>query len=346
MMRWGNALLRIRRIIFQIGIMVGLLIFISSTLSGCYLFPKEEEVLAPPLIEPPEISYETTEVKKGTIEKKITGSGTFVSITQENLFFRHRGGRLKAIHVKLGDEVKKGDVIAELDTGDLEYQIKQQEITLKKARTRYNQVKAQEGDKYSLDLAWYDVELASLGLENLKRQLEETILRADSEGKVVYVNNNVQEGDYVNTYQTLVRIADPKQLQLQYSGSNNSDFKLGQEVSVKIKDRVYTGEVVMTPANVPFDAPDSMKNIIRIEVKNLPEDVQMGDSAQIELVLDRRENVIILPRNLIRNYMGRKYVLVLENGLKQERDVEIGLETATHAEIMNGLEEGEQVIIR
>lgn len=39
--------------------------------SGCNLFPKEEEVLAPPLMEPPEISYETKEVKKGTIEKSI-----------------------------------------------------------------------------------------------------------------------------------------------------------------------------------------------------------------------------------------------------------------------------------
>ena len=341
---WESFLQRMQRTrhaAFQFMAFLSLLTFLLFSLTGCYLFPKEEEVLAPPLIEPPEITYDTTAVKRGTVEKKITGSGSFVSISQSNLFFKSRGGRLKAIYVKLGDEVKEGDIIAELDTGDLENQIKQQEINLKKARIRYNQVKAQGGDEYSRQLAWYDVELASLQLENLEKQLEEAVLRSDTAGTVVYVNNNVQEGDYVNTYQTLVRIADPKQLQLQYSGSNNSDFKLGQEVNVKIKDKVFSGEVVMTPANVPVDAPDSMKNIIRIAVEGLPAEVEMGDSAQIELILDKRENVIVLPRNLVRNYMGRKYVLVLEDGLKKERDVEIGLETATEVEIVKGLEEGE-----
>ena len=36
---------------------------ISILLSGCYLFPKEEEILAPPLIEP-EITYDVIEVKE------------------------------------------------------------------------------------------------------------------------------------------------------------------------------------------------------------------------------------------------------------------------------------------
>src|SRR5690606_28641602 len=93
---------------------------LMTSLSGCYLFPKEEEVLAPPLVEPPEITYETQEVKKGVIEKKITASGTFVSIEQANMFFKHRGGRLKKIHVKVGDYVEKGQLIAELDSADLE----------------------------------------------------------------------------------------------------------------------------------------------------------------------------------------------------------------------------------
>lgn len=345
----GKFLQKIHRIYNSISrfmFFLALLLFSLFSLSGCYLFPKEEEVLAPPLIEPPEITYETMTVKRGTIEKKIMGSGSFVPVTHSNLFFKNRSGRLKAIHVKPGDEVKEGDIIAQLDTGDLENQIEQQKINLKKARTRYNQVKAQGGDKYSLEIAWCDVELASLQLENLERQLEEAVLRSDMTGTVVYVNNDVQEGDYIDAYQTLVRVADPRQLQLQYSGSNNSDFKLGQEVNVKIKDKVYSGEVVMTPADVPVDAPDNMKDKVQIAVEGLPEDVKMGDTAQIELILDKRENVIVVPRNLVRNYMGRKYVLVLENGLKKERDIEIGLETATEVEVIKGLEEGELLITR
>jgi len=317
-----------------------------TSLSGCYLFPKEEEVLAPPLVEPPEITYETQEVKSGVIEKKISASGTFVSIEQANMFFKHRGGRLKDIHVKVGDYVEKGQVIAELDSSDLENQIKQQEIQLKKAQTRLSQVKAHSGDKYEQRMAQYDVELAKLTLDNLKRQLNECKLTADISGNVVYVDLNVSIGDYVDAYQTLIRVADPNKLQLQVTGPDTSSFNLGMEADVTIKKQTYSGKVVMTPADVPLDVPEEQRDIVRIEVDDLPEDVKLGESAQVSLILDKREDVIVIPRNLVRNYMGRKYVLVLEDGLKKERDVEVGLETATEAEIMKGLEEGELLIVR
>lgn len=317
-----------------------------TSLSGCYLFPKEEEVLAPPLVEPPEITYETQEVKRGVIEKKISASGTFVSIEQANMFFKHRGGRLKDIHVKVGDYVEKGQVIAELDSSDLENQIEQQEIQLKKAQTRLSQVKAHSGDKYEQRMAQYDVELAKLTLDNLKRQLNECKLTADISGNVVYVDLNVSIGDYVDAYQTLIRVADPNKLQLQVTGPDTSSFNLGMEADVTIKKQTYSGKVVMTPADVPLDVPEEQRDIVRIEVDDLPEDVKLGESAQVSLILDKREDVIVIPRNLVRNYMGRKYVLVLEDGLKKERDVEVGLETATEAEIMKGLEEGELLIVR
>ena len=71
------------------------IILLVIGLSGCYLFPKEEEVLAPPLIEPPEITYETLEATRGTIEKKITASGTFVSIEQGKHVLQEPGWSLK-----------------------------------------------------------------------------------------------------------------------------------------------------------------------------------------------------------------------------------------------------------
>ncbi len=329
----------------------GVLIFIilgllMTSLTGCYLFPKEEEVLAPPLVEPPEITYETTKVTRGVIEKKLTASGTFVSVEQSNMFFRHRGGRLKAVHVKVGDQVEKGQLIAELDSGDLENQIKQQEIHLKKAQTRLSQVRAYNGDKYERQMAQYDVELAKLTLENLKRELNESKLIADMTGNIVYVDYNIREGDYINAYQPLIRIADPTQLQLAVTGSNITDFKLGMEADVTVNKNTYTGTVVMTPADMPLETPENLRNVVQIDVPDLADDVKMGDNAQVSLILDRREDVIVVPRNLVRNYMGRKYILVFEDGLKKERDVEIGLETPTETEIVKGLEEGELIIIR
>lgn len=303
-------------------------------------------MLAPPLIEPPEISYQVLEAKKGTIEKTISGSGVFVSVEQGNAFFKHRGGRIKDIHVKLGDEVNKGDVLAELDTGALENEIQQQKIVLRKAQLRYSQIKESGGSKYDLSIAGCDIELARLQLKRLQRELAEAKLTSPMSGTVVYVNNKLGQGDYIDAYATLIRIADPTKLQLEYSGTNNSDFQLGMKVDVTIEKQIYEGEVVLTPANVPFDAHESLKDVIRIEVPDLPNEVAMGDSAQLSLTLAKRENAIVVPRNVVRNYMGRKYIQVLEDGLKKERDVEVGLETPTETEIRKGLEEGEKVIVR
>ena len=72
----------------------------------------------------------------------------------------------------------------------------------------------------------------------------------------------------------------------------------------------------------------------------------MGDYASLSVTLAKKEDVIVLPRRVVRSYLGRRYVQILEDGLVKERDVQTGLETPTEVEIVRGLEPGQQVIIR
>lgn len=95
---------------------------------GCSLFPVEEDVLTPPLAEPEEITYKTEEVTTGYIEDSIERTAYFVPVLHENLYFPYQGGRLKEFKIKLGDEVKAGDLIAELLSDGLEREIELQTI--------------------------------------------------------------------------------------------------------------------------------------------------------------------------------------------------------------------------
>jgi hypothetical protein len=52
----------------------------------------------------------------------------------------------------------------------------------------------------------------------------------------------------------------------------------------------------------------------------------------------------VLPKYLVHTYMGRRFVKVLDNDLVTERDVETGIETSTHYELIGGLEPGEHVV--
>lgn len=339
---------RVFKMMFKNVLAVWLVFFVMCLLTGCYFFPEEEEVLAPPIREPEKVTYDTMDVKKGSIERTIKGSGNFISIEQKDLFFKFKGGRLKDIYVKTGDVVKKGDLIAELDTDNLVNEIKLQTIALKKAELMYEKIKTDidiqgGGDKFALKQTELDVEAAQLKLDNLQLELEKSKLVSPIDGEVVYINK-IEQGEYINAYDSIVRIADPSRLQLEYSGDKISEFSLGMKVDVAIDKENYTGEVVMTPANLPLNANGDMKKVIRIKVDKLPDTVELGDYANITLVLERKDNVIVLPRNIINNFSGRKFVHVLENELRVERDLEVGIQTATEVEVVKGLKEGEKVI--
>jgi len=109
-----------------------IIMFVIIFTSSCSFIPREEEVLAPPLKEPPKITYDYIELKRGTIEEKVQCTGYFVSVNQKDLSFKNQSGRLKGIYVKLGDKVKKGDLLAELFNENLE--------NLKTLKTKLNKV--------------------------------------------------------------------------------------------------------------------------------------------------------------------------------------------------------------
>ena len=330
------------------GIGLGLITTFILSLSGCFLLPKEEVVIAPPLKEPPKITYEFVEAKKGIIERKITCTGVFVSVKQSDLSFKSRGGYLKKVYVELGDTVKPGDLLAEIDTGDMDRQIKLEEINLKKAQMLYDEKleleeNAVQNSKSEAQMAALDLEAQKLRLEALRSDYEKAKIYSPITGTVDYVLS-IKEGQYIDAYKTLIRIADISNLQLQYSDEKMSDFQLGMDVEVDIDSKTYKGEVVGTPSNAPEDGDEEAKKSIRINVKDLPGSVKIGDNGLITLRLEKKENVIVLPKNLIHNLGSRIFVQVLENGIRKECDVELGIKTDTEVEIVKGLNVGDKII--
>jgi membrane fusion protein, macrolide-specific efflux system len=314
-------------------------------ISGCFLLPKEEEMLAPPLMEPPEITYEWYEAKRGSIIDDFRVSGSFVYAKQENVYFRNRGGRLLKIYVNYAEKVKVGQLIAELDTDSLKYQVAMQELTLQKARLQAERVTLLGQDRIQQQLSALDVRQAELTLESYRIELSKAQLISPLEGVVVYLGR-FAEGDPVDAYRTVVRIADPRVIELSYKGIKSSDFVFGMNVEITYEGKTYAGAVVQTPANAPIDIPETERGQIVVRVKGLPASVQAGDSATIRVIMQKRDDVIVIPRNLVQTYQGSDFVNVLEDNIKKQQPVEKGIVSATEAEIVKGLKEGDKVIVR
>lgn len=322
-----------------------LLLISFFLLSGCFLLPKEEALLAPPIMEPPEITYRTTAVRRGEIEDSIRITGYFVYAEQYGLSFKSMSGRLKSIDVDYTQIVEKGQILAQLDTDNLRLTIKQEELQVRKAELLLEKLKLTGADKYELEISGIDLELAKLGLQQLRNDLERAQLRSPIRGEIVYIAN-VLEGDFVDSYKTIAQVADKSKLYLSYSGGQLQDFRLGMKVKIIFMKQEYAGEVVMTPAEFPYDAPDSVKRQVLFSIYEFPENARKGDSGLVYLILDKRDDTLIIPRSQVQHYMGRKYVYILEDGIRSERNIETGIQNATEIEVVRGLVEGELLVLR
>lgn len=325
---------------------------VAAVVSGCGLLPKEEAALKPPLVKPVKENFELYEVKRGAIKKQVSGMATFASDRLEYLSFPESGGRLAAIHVNLGSPVRAGTVVAELDRGDMMNRIRQQEINLEKAHLQLEQVKEEKrGDALAIRIKMLDVEKEKLALDSLRAQLEKTKLVSKVDGIVTYIEP-IKQGDSVTAYKQLITIADPRTMKLAYEFSNNNDLagiQVGMTAQIKYKSAELAGKVVQIPATAPQTdnkaiADKNAKTIV-LKVEGLPEEVQIGESADFTIVTEQREDVLLIPKVGLRSYMGRDYVQVLEGDSRKEIDVEKGIVSSTEVEIRKGLKEGQKVIL-
>lgn len=325
---------------------------LAAVAGGCSLLPVEEEELAPPLVQPVQETLTLYEVKRANIAKQITGVATFASDKMDYLYFTESGGRLVSMNVKLNDTVKAGDIIATTDTDDLETKIRLQEIAIEKLKLTLQQEISEKGaEDPAFRSKLYDLESAQIQLESLQKQLDKSRLVATVSGIVTYIDP-IQPGKEVDAYKQIVTISDPKQMKLIYTAASQNDLagvEINMDVEVKIKDQVLTGKVVQTPMTAP---PNNNKAIeernaksLIIDVKGLPEDVTIGSQADITIVTEKRDNVIVIPRAGLRSYMDRDYVQVLDGDSRKEVDVEKGIVAATEVEIRQGLNEGQKIIL-
>ncbi len=102
--------------------------------------------------------YEVIPVKRGNITATVSATGAVQPERQANLAFQGAGGIVVSVAVKAGDQVKAGQVLAQLDTKDLELALRQAQISLRTAQAQYQQLAAPPN---ASDLAASQAALAS-----------------------------------------------------------------------------------------------------------------------------------------------------------------------------------------
>ncbi|UVI31918.1 efflux RND transporter periplasmic adaptor subunit [Paenibacillus spongiae] len=332
-------------------LLAGTVITIASLLGGCSLLPQGEQTLKPPLIKPAQEKIDAVEVKKGKIERVFFGTAVIASSQVVPVFYKDSGGRLKDVYVTQGEKVKAGQLIAELETGNLNMQIELQKLNVERMQIEYNRVRRAQADENEIRLKQIDLERETIQLDALQKQYNASRLVAPIGGVITFLDE-IHSGDGVTGYRPIVNIADPNELYLVFESEDKKDIspiQINMDVEVSIKKEKLKGKVIQSPSGAPLaeNPEQAERNSKRLLVSFDPGklEIEMGQSADLRIVLERQEGVIVIPRSGLRTYMGRNYVQVLDGERRKEVDVEPGVMTSTEVEIRAGLEPGQKVIL-
>ncbi len=335
----------------------------------------------------------TTPVTRGNIEETVLASGvieasSLVSVGAEV------SGSIKTVNVSLGDSVKTGDVIAEIDSlnqenavkaaeaslANIQAQRKIQAATLAQAQvalTRADKLNPQQlisdADYQSAQLAVTTAEAqveaidaqiqqSKLSVDSAKLNLDRTKIIAPMDGTVVSLE--VEVGQTVNASSsspTIVKLAnlDNMVVKAEISEADVPRVVPGQKVYFTILGDPNTRidatlrAVEPAPDSISSDSTASSSSSTAIyynglfDVANPDHKLRISMTAQVTIVLDQADNVLVVPSSVLTKMGKEGYSVVIwdPNAKTSEpKRVEVGLNNNVSAEVKSGLAEGDLVV--
>jgi membrane fusion protein, multidrug efflux system len=277
-------------------------------------------------------------------------------ITTENIYFvtpRGQGGQVRAIYVKQGDQVRKGQLIMQLDDALVQQNIKQLETQLSFARNIYQRQKALWDDGIGTEVQYLT---ARNNVDNLEKQMaivreQLSFSRVTAEVSGIVETVNIRVGEFFTGNPTAgITIVNTSALKATVDIPENyvSKIRRGMPVIVDVPDIgksfnsqiSHVGELI-SPTNRSFIAES------KVPANGL---LKPNQVAVVKILDHQAKNAVVIPVETIQSDDKGKYVFVLknENGKKVARKipVSVGEFYDEMIEIKSGLNAGEQLITK
>lgn len=184
-----------------------------------------------------------------------------------------------------------------------------------------------------------------IAVKEAQLTLEKTKIRAPFSGIVFDIQVSPHERVSAGTELfTLVNI-DRIHVQARVLESEIGKMRVGREVDLKFSaypGKIFKGKV---KAISPVVNPDDRTCKVTIDVANPEEEIKPGMHAEVEIAAEIYEDRLLIPQDAVLVRMGRKLAFVVEEGIAKWRYIEVGIENEDYAEVLDGVKEGETVII-
>ncbi len=339
------------------------LIVLSFILSGCmYFMPVDRSIYEPELLPSEKLILPTINVIVGDLRIVYDKEAVIVAdIENTEIVSCTTLGTISELYVKVGDVVKKNQLLGILNMESVNEQVFKQEITVEKARMNYDKqlglYNIGKIDFYTLEFARLSLEAYENYLSDLYEKQEAHYLYATSSGTVIEIfrfEGDSAKGDVLSICPLnnfLIQYEIPATDNLSQtdalliglpSGKENDDGK----IKIIYEGNQYEGYVYRTSSqfSLAYDYfGDDMYGQLAFTI--LPEQLVLGKSTTIRYVEDEAFNVKVIPISTVYpNDDGTFYTYVVVYNEIEYRIIEIGITDGIFYEIISGLEAGDKVL--
>ncbi len=315
-------------------------------------------------------NYKTVFVTRRDIGSSVLATGIIKPMVGAEVRVGSRvSGLVKRIYANVGDYVKQGQIIAELEPSELQAKYNQNLAALQNARANFEYAmldferqkslsKQNFISQNQLDIAEKtfeinkaQVEQAEANLDYAKVQLDYTKITAPISGIIASVST--QEGETVAasfSAPTFVTIIDLERLEVWAYVDETDIGRIRENQKATFTVDTYSDtdfEGVITAIYPKAVIQDNVVNYVTtLKITDFREKILRPEmTTNVTIYLEMRKNVLTIPTSAIKRDKGERFVTVIEDDKQVQRKVKIGWNSNGTTEIASGLNEGEKVIV-
>lgn len=313
-------------------------------------------------------------VKKQNISSTVTLSGKVQADKDAPVFVR-TPGKVAAVYAKVGDSVKKDQVLFSLDKADVASSYKQAAAAYQMAEANYRTNMANyENSKKNLErmkalyaigaISKVELDQAELAASDaVKAGIEGQLAQAgagyDAAAKTmadmdvkspidgILTSLDVSIGAMVSSAAASASVVDLDRVYVTVSVSEKeiNNIKSGQEVEVEIPS-ASSLKVMGKIEELSVAADAKGKYSLKTYIDNPGGVIKPGMFANVTLSVASKNDVLVVPTDAVVFHGGKNVVYLVQDNLVAERPVTVGLENGTETEIVSGLSVGDVIVVK
>lgn len=302
----------------------------------------------------------TAKAELRPVERSVTFVGE-LQAEEEATIKAEVKGKVERVYKNLGEAVKKGELIARLDSEEYRITGEQAGYALREAQSKYDLallnwerakslyekglISQRERDEAGESLLGLDASLKErhAALDLVMKRLRDTEIVAPFSGMIR--ERFVNPGDYVEDKGPIVSIVALSPLKLRASVPEGAAGIMGKGLKVVIgveayPGRIFEGSVIRVSPSVD---PKTRTMTIEAAFPNKDGILKPGFFASGRIVTKTADKAVFVPEEALVTFAGIKKVFVVENGAVSERTVKVGERVENTVEVTEGLKEGEVI---